>query len=184
MILLGRNWLDVLVPKWRDSFRINKIEFCREFLSKLKVDYNEIFKREILEPIKDSCVDIKLTDNAVPIICKPYNVPMSLRDKVEKELDRLEKEGILSKVRETQWASPIVIVPKNDGNIRICGNYAVSVNPYIRTDHYPIPVIDEVLAGIGGKLYYCVIDLKGAYQQLKLSDNARKLLVINTHKGL
>jgi len=59
-----------------------------------------------------------------------------------------------------------------------------SVNPYIRTDHYPIPIIDEIMSNIAGHEYYCVLDLKGAYQQLELSEAARKLLVINTHKGL
>ena len=45
-------------------------------------------------------------------------VPYSVRDDVEKELDRLESEGILVKIDHSEWATPIVAVPKCDGTCR------------------------------------------------------------------
>ncbi|EFX65726.1 hypothetical protein DAPPUDRAFT_264306 [Daphnia pulex] len=53
---------------------------------------------------------------------RPIAVPLMPR--VKQELDSLEDQGIISKVPEsTLWVHPIVIVPKDDGGIRICGDF-------------------------------------------------------------
>lgn len=185
LLLIGRNWLDVLYRSWRNTFRINSIQdTVSKFLSEIKVKYNNVFKKEISEPVKEFKAEIVLQDGAIPIVHKAYNIPFSQKEKAEKEYDRLEREGVWEKIKDADWGAPTVIVPKSDGSIRVCGNYAVTVNPYIRTDHYPIPVIDEVLAEVGGHKYYSVLDMKGAYQQLELTDKSKRLLVVSTHKGL
>ena len=50
---------------------------------------------------------------------KARPVPYALKAKVEKELDRLQSEGIISPVEFTEWAAPIVPVVKQDGSVRI-----------------------------------------------------------------
>jgi hypothetical protein len=45
-----------------------------------------------------------------------------MRPKVEKELEKLERDGILSKIEMSDWTSPIVPVLKKDGPVRICGD--------------------------------------------------------------
>jgi hypothetical protein len=103
-MLLGRNWLDVIVPKWRNTFKINKLtEFFANFLRSIKSEYECVFKNEISEPIKFFRVDIRLTDNAIPVVHKPYPVPFSLKSKIENELDRLCKENVLMKVESGKW---------------------------------------------------------------------------------
>lgn len=59
-----------------------------------------------------------------------------------------------------------------------------TVNPHIETNHYPLPLIDELLLGKENARYFCSLDLKGAYQQLIVSEETKKMLVINTMKGL
>ena len=61
------------------------------------------------------------------------------QEKVEADLDRQEKLGILEKIQTAQWATPIVSVPKPNGAIRLCGDYKVSVNPYLEVNQYPLP---------------------------------------------
>ncbi len=51
-----------------------------------------------------------------------------MRDKVEKELQRLQQEGILVPVQFSDWATPIVPVAKPNGSIRLCSDYKVTVN--------------------------------------------------------
>ena len=60
-------------------------------------------------------------------------MPYTLKQRVEAELDRLEEQGIIKKVERSSWAAPIIIVPKADKSIHICGDYKVSINPYVRT---------------------------------------------------
>lgn len=51
-----------------------------------------------------------------PIFCKACPVPYALKETVEKELDRLEEAKVISKTKKSDWAAPIVTVPKVDKN--------------------------------------------------------------------
>ena len=64
-------------------------------------------------------------------------VPYALGEKIEVELERLQKEGIIEPVPFSEWAAPIVPVMKQDGTVRICGDYKLTVN-LLKTDSYPI----------------------------------------------
>ncbi len=55
---------------------------------------------------------------------KPRQVPYTMRDKVNKELERLEETDVIEPV---DWAAPIVSVMKPDGSVRVCGDYKVTV---------------------------------------------------------
>ena len=50
----------------------------------------------------------------MPVFCKARPVPYALRETVEKELERLEASGIISKVEHSDWATPIMVVPEPD----------------------------------------------------------------------
>ena len=50
---------------------------------------------------------------------QPYRRPYSKHEAVKKELQSMEKMGII-KPSFSEWASPIVIVPNKDGDIRLC----------------------------------------------------------------
>ena len=71
---------------------------------------------------------IQVDSEAIPWFCRARTVPFALRDKVELELDRLQKFGVIEPVRLAEWAAPIVPIVKCDGSIRICGDYKVTVN--------------------------------------------------------
>lgn len=62
--------------------------------------------------IKDHEVNLSLKENSVPVFHRAYQVPYALKSAVEIELNRLEVEGVISKVSISDWASPIVVVPK------------------------------------------------------------------------
>ena len=51
-----------------------------------------------------------------------------MRDAVEVELQRMEREGIIEPIEHSDWASPVVCVPKEDGTIRLCGDYKRMLN--------------------------------------------------------
>lgn len=190
--LLGRNWLDVLYPNWRDRF-INLIStgensgLERErniLLCQIRSRYNEIITKSLEDPIEGFIAEVYLRDDSRPIFYRANEVPYALRDKVSEELDRLVRENIIKPVKRSDWASPIVVVPKSDGSIRICVDCKVTINKVISTEHYPLPNISDIFANLSGFRYYAKIDLSGAYMQVRLSEDSRKYLTINTHKGL
>lgn len=65
---------------------------------------------------------IKLKHDAKPYsLYVPRNVPIPLRPKVKNELDRMEKLGVITKVKNpTEWYAGMVVVPKRSGDVRIC----------------------------------------------------------------
>ena len=83
---------------------------------------------------------------------KPYvlytarNVPIPLRGRVKKELEYMEKLGVISKVDQpTLWCAGMAVVPKKSGDVCIC----VDLKPLNETVHrktHPLPDVDEILA--------------------------------------
>ena len=76
------------------------------------------------------------------------------------------------------------MVPKGDGQIRICGDYKVTVNPVLAVDQYPLPKPEDLFTALSGEKRFTKLDLRHAYQQMRLEDSAKELVTINTHKGL
>ncbi|XP_055585012.1 uncharacterized protein K02A2.6-like [Uranotaenia lowii] len=190
--LIGRNWLNRLWPNWRKIFKINSIrhnssedQWVKLSIKHILEKFSKVFDDDLSEPVREVTVDIKMCDNAKPFVHKPYTVALKYREKVSEHLDLLESKGILEKVTHAEWASPIVVVVKpNKRDIRVCMDGSKTVNPYIVTHHYPLPLIDELITNKSEAKVFAVIDLRGAYQQLVVSENAKRMLVINTHKGL
>ena len=52
-----------------------------------------------------------LKEGAQPVFLKARPIPYSLCEKVERELDRFQKDGVISRVDWSDWATPIVVVP-------------------------------------------------------------------------
>ncbi|GBP56743.1 Uncharacterized protein K02A2.6 [Eumeta japonica] len=146
--VIGREW----IRKLNIQFDINSIhkeenditekEF-KEKLHKLLEQYRELFTEEIGE-INNFQATYRLKAGTSPIFLKPRPVPLALRDQVENEIDRLEKEGILEKVAYSQWGTPVVPVIKQNGKVRLCADYRATLNKNIEDDNYPIPRIEEI----------------------------------------
>lgn len=186
--LLGRPWLDALSPEWRESLSKSYRDIKSlsvDPVEELKEKFPRVFSKDNSGSIKGFVGDIVLKEGATPIFHKAYSVPYALREQVEKELLKLESSGIIKKTTRSQWASPLVVVPKKEkGTIRLCVDYKVTVNRVVDTEHYPLPRLDDVLASLGQAKVFTVLDLSNAYQQLEVSDKAQDILTINTHMGL
>ena len=112
-------------------------------------------------------------------------MPYAYRELVDKELDRLVEQEILEPVELADWAAPIVPVLKSDKkSVRICGDFKRTVNLASKVDRYPIPKIEDLFTSLSGGKSFSTLDMSQAYQQLLLDEASKKLVVINTPKGL
>ena len=127
---------------------------------------------------------LHLKEGVTPKFCRPRKVPFAIKESVGKELDRLEEAGIIIKKNYSDWAAPIVPVPKQDGSIRVCGDFKVTINPGLNVDQYPLPKPSDLTTCLTGRKLFTKLDLTAAYQQMVLDEESSKLVVINTQQGL
>ena len=126
-------------------------------------------------------VKLPMTEMTSPKFYRPRQVPYALRVKIEEELFDLRKAGIIQPIHYSEWADPIVPVLKNNGKVRIYGDYRLTLNQVSICDTYPIP---RIVARISGGQKFTTLDLVRTYQRLVLDGKSRKYVVINTHQGL
>ena len=99
---------------------------------------HEVVFREGLGTYTGAKVQIKMDATCTSKFFKARPVPFAQREAIEKELERLEKEDIIEPVSHSEWASPVVTVTKEDGSLRLYGDYKRSVNPACHVDQYPL----------------------------------------------
>ena len=161
--LLGRTWIRCLdislqeIDKDRQNSKspnveVNQVEsdaIVTQILSK----YAEMFEKKV-GVIPNEKGNTELRPNVKPVFIGARTVPYALRPLVEKELESLEEQKVLTRVDSSDWGSPLVVIPKADGGVRLCVDYKQTVNPRIVDGHYPLPKLEEVLNALqGGKRY-------------------------------
>ena len=190
--LMGRDWLAHLNLKWEELFplraAVQKLEKTpNSAVDGLLEEFPDVFTDE-LGCLRDFKVHIPVPENVEPKYCKARPVPYALRDRLDAELEKLEKQGVWHRVQYSRWAAPVVTVLKDPrdpmGPIRICGDYKQTVNRAAPLDGYPIPNTVDQLAMLAGGDKFTKLDLSQAYQQLELDEASRELLTISTHQGL
>ena len=106
-------------------------------------------------------------------------VPFVHREKISQLIDDMLEKGIIQP-SSSPWASPIVLVPKKDGQLRFCIDYR-KLNSVTKKDQYPLP---RILNMLGGMCYFSILDLASGYWQIEMSEEACQKSAFVTHHGL
>jgi len=122
------------------------------------------------------------TGTAHPINQRAYRIPLAKQAVVERELSAMLEEGIIEPSC-SPWASPLTMVPKKDGSVRICGDYR-KLNAVTRKDAYPLPRIQDIFDQLSGAKIFTTLDLKSGYWQVRMDEASKAKTAISTHRGL
>lgn len=177
--LMGRDWLSQFQINLSELNLVEPSSPLGEVLDK----HSEVFKDE-LGCVKDEPVKLMVDDQAKPKFFRPRPVPFLLREKIEMELDDLQAKGIISPVQSSPWAAPIVPVLKQNGKMRICGDFKLTINQAAPREVYPLPRIEELFANLAGGKFFSKLDMSNAYLQLPLDEESKRYVTVNTHRGL
>jgi len=127
--------------------------------------------------------EIRIKDNAIPIVHPPRKVPIAIREKLKSELDRMVTLDIISKVSEpTEWVNSLVTVQKPDGSLRICLDPKDLNNAIIRP-HYPSKTIDDIIPSLSGATVFSKFDARSGYWSIALTEQSSFLTTFNTPFG-
>ncbi|RDY06999.1 Retrovirus-related Pol polyprotein, partial [Mucuna pruriens] len=118
---------------------------------------------------------ILMEEEIKPIRQQQRRLNPTLLDVVKKEVTKLLATGIIYPISDSQWVSPVQVVPKKSGmtvmknqqdelvptriqnSWRVCIDYR-RLNLATRKDHFPLPFIDQMLEKLEGKSHYCFLD--------------------------
>lgn len=175
--LMGRNWIQYLELDWS---RVNHVS---NPVSELTGKYSNVFNSE-KGVISGERAKLQVVENANTEFCKSRAGPYAMREAVDKQLQLLEKQSVITPVEYSEWMAPIVCIPKTNGEVRICGDYKVTINSWLAVDKYPLPKPQDLFALLAGGKYFTKLDLTQAYQQVGLDPESKPYLNVNPPKGL
>lgn len=129
-------------------------------------------------------IRINIDDTVTPVAQHVRRVPIALRQQVEDQLDKLLKLGIIERVNgPSPWVSPVVIVIKDNGDVRLCIDMR-RANTAIRREYHMIPTLDDLLSRLNGAKWFSRLDIKDAYHQVELHESSRFITTFITHLGM
>ena len=135
--------------------------------------------------LRDYELKLHIDESVKPVAQHVRRIPFGLREKVDKKLDELLELDIIEEVPEgpSGWISPLVVVPKGDGDVRVCVDMR-RANEAIICERHPIPTVEELLHDMNGSTVFSKIDLKWGFHQILLCEESRHITTFVTHRGL
>ena len=99
------------------------------------------------------------------------------------QLDRMEELRVISKVQGvTAWCAVMVVVPKKNGNLRICVDLK-PLNQSEKHETYPLLRVEEVLAQLSGAKLFSKLDANSGFWQIPLAKSSKHLMTFITPFG-
>ena len=125
--------------------------------------------------------DIPVMDEA-PVRQRYRRLPPSQFSLVKAHIQDLLHRGIV-RVSCSPYSSPIVVVQKKCGDIRLCVDYR-QLNAKTRKDAYPLPRIEESLDALTGAKWFSTLDLASGYNQVPMAEKDKEKTAFCTPFGL
>ena len=111
---------------------------------------------------------IRLSD-PTPFKQRPRPIHPSDYEAVRRHLKELQDVGVIRE-SESPFASPIVVVKKKNGDIRLCIDYR-KLNRQTIKDAYALPNIEEAFSVLTGSKWFSIMDLKSGYYQVDMDED-------------
>lgn len=122
------------------------------------------------------------TGDSRPIRCAPYRKSFQERKRIHDMVQEFKKNGL---VRDSQsdWAAPVVLVPKKDGSKRFCCDWR-KLNAVTKKDSMPIPRVDDTLDRLSGSAWFTTADFTCGYYQVDMAEDSIEKTAFITPDGL
>ena len=116
-----------------------------------------------------------------PIRSMPYRQGPAIREIVKVEITKMLDAGVIEPAT-SEWASPVVLVPKKDGSLRFCVDYR-RLNTKTLADAYPLPRMDDCIDSLGDAHVFSTLDCNSGYWQIPVADEDRDKTTFTSYLG-
>lgn len=154
--------------------------------------------RKRVEPVSASSIDdlppLTSTDNKLthsielidrekgPVRERARRVPASKVNEFRKLLNEM-KDANLIQPCSNAWSSPVLLVPKKDGSIRLTIDYR-KLNERTQKDAFPLPHQDDLFAKLATAKWFSKLDLFSGYYQIRMDEESRHMTAFACPEGL
>ena len=160
----------------------------RQHVEKTCAAYQDIFHLpgDILTSTAAVKHEIRTAPSVEPVNVKPYRLPETQKQEVERQVEELRRGGIITE-SSSPWNSPLLIVPKKadatgEKRWRLVIDYR-KVNEKTVGDAYPLPDVTEILDQLGQSKYFSCIDMVMGYHQIEVAEQDRAKTAFSTKEG-
>lgn len=123
-----------------------------------------------------------ITTNGAPVAERPRRLAPEKYAAAKKEFEIMVEQGICQP-SSSQWASPLHLVKKENGDWRPCGDFR-KLNSVTTPDRYPLPHIQDFTYHLAGCTVFSKIDLVKAYFQIPVAEEDKHKTAVTTPFGL
>lgn len=196
------------IPFINNPYEENEVctleETKMDYIKRLKLDHLNKGERmeieKLVQEFQDVCYkegdiltctteiehEIKTNTDAA-INAKLYRYPPKHELEVKKQIEEMERQGIIRKSK-SKYSSPLLVIPKKSDNsgekkYRICIDYR-ALNAVTEDDQFPIPNIEAAFDKLGRAQYFSVFDLAKGYYQIPVKEQDRHKTAFITPQGL
>lgn len=169
-----------------DTIRLNievneKLNFCVKNEIEQNLIQNYIKPERPINPITDLKMKLLVDSNHIPFYFTPRRLSYADKLEVDKIIDNFLSRGIIRE-SSSQYSSPIVLVKRRSGKLRLCVDYRV-LNKLTTKDNFPMPLIDDQIEKLKDKKFFTRLDLKDAFHHVTIDDESVKYTSFVTPSG-
>ena len=143
-------------------------------------DYADVFEGQ---GCMEGELNLQVDPTVKPVKMPLRRLPLALKESVKQELDRLESLNIITPVDQpTDWISSLLVRKKQNAGIRMCID-PVPLNRALRRNHYPMPVLEDLLPQLSNAKAFTLCDVKNGFWNIKLDEDSSYLTTFETEWG-
>jgi len=156
-------------------------------LSNVPSEYHEfadVFsktKAEVLPPHRPYDLKINLEESAQPLVGPIYSLSASEQEALKEFIEENLNTGFIRPTSSSHGA-PVLFVKKKDGSLCFCVDFR-GLNCISKKDHYPLPLISDLLDSPRKARVYSKIDLRHAYHLVHIANGDEWKTAFRTHYG-
>ncbi|UYV71989.1 K02A2.6-like, partial [Cordylochernes scorpioides] len=161
---------------------VNHLEEIREHEFKKILEHNRnVFCQHAIDLGKVAIQHKIITKSEQPISHRPYRRPLKEYEEIAEQVKELLEHKLI-RISDSPWAFPVVMVPKKDGNKRMCIDYR-RLNEITLDDRQPLPHIQDMFDRLHGSSFFSTLDVAWGYWQIEMDPQSIQKTAFVTNDG-
>ena len=178
------------ISQWDDYHDVEEAfkEMTEEDVKRMPSEYHEymdVFSKKAANRLAEHRpydLAIELTDDFKPKWGPLYNLSEEEMTLLKEYIDSMLEKGFI-RPSTSPCGAPVLFVPKPKGRgLRLCVDYR-ALNSVTKKNRYPLPLIDNLLERLKSAKVYTALDLKGAYNLVRIKEGDEWKTAFRTRYG-